>query len=177
MELQVEGRNMTIPPAWQEKIENERDKLVRYHGGLVYHLRVSVESTSQQREGGYAVRLVASVPNDTVVVKRRGENGMKMIVEAFDVLHLQLKEIQRKHRQEFKVSETDGVSPATGTIRRLYPFESYGFIATEDNREIYFHENALKGVTMEQLTEGDDVRFGEADGDKGPCASWVTAVK
>lgn len=177
MELQVEGRNMTIRPEWQKKIENEKDKLSRYHADLVHHLRVSVESTSQQREGGYALRMVASVSNDTVVVKRKGENGMKMIVEAFDVLRLQLKELQRKRRQEVKAPEPAGAIQATGTIKSLYPFESYGFIVTGDGREIYFHENALKGLTMEQLVEGDHVRFGESEGDKGPCASWVKAAQ
>ena len=48
-------------------------------------------------------------------------------------------------------------------------------IYTPEGREIYFHENALKDLTMDQLGEGLEVRFGEAEGEKGPQANWVKA--
>ena len=64
-----------------------------------------------------------------------------------------------------------------GTIKSLFPYESYGFLMTLDGQEVYFHENALKDVTMAQLAEGDEVRFGEGEGDKGPTAAWVKLVK
>ncbi|MDA8163401.1 MAG: HPF/RaiA family ribosome-associated protein [Desulfobacteraceae bacterium] len=99
MELQVEGRNLDIRKSWQEKIEEERERLTRHHPGLVHHLRVSVEETSHHKAGGYQVLVVASVPNDTAVVKRRGEKVPALLVEAFDTLGLQLKELQRKRRQ------------------------------------------------------------------------------
>ena len=44
---------------------------------------------------------------------------------------------------------------------------------TPDEREIYFHENALKDIPLDQLAEGDEVAYGESLGDKGPQASWV----
>jgi ribosome-associated translation inhibitor RaiA len=104
MELQIEGRNLDIRKSWQEKIEEERERLTRHHPGLVHHLRVSVEETSQHKEGGYAVLVVASVPNDTAVVKRKGEKVRALLVEAFDTLGLQLKELQRKKRQGYKAT-------------------------------------------------------------------------
>lgn len=73
MELQVEGRKLDIRKSWQDKIEDEKERLIRHHPGLVHHLRVTVEGTSQHKEGGYELVVVASVPNDTVVVKRKGE--------------------------------------------------------------------------------------------------------
>lgn len=177
MELQVEGRNLEIRKSWQEKIDEEKEKLVRHHSGLVHHLRVAVEGTSQHKEGGYEVLVVASVPNDTVVVKKKGETVRPLLVEAFDTLGLQLKELQRKRRQTSKVQEASGVSSMIGTIKSLSPYESYGFIATLDGREFYFHENALKDLKMEQLSEGDEVKFGEGEGDKGPCAAWVKSAR
>lgn len=30
---------------------------------------------------------------------------------------------------------------------------------------------------MQQLVEGDQVRFGEGEGDKGPTATWVKPAK
>ena len=62
-------------------------------------------------------------------------------------------------------------------IRKLSPYESYGFIVTPDEREVYFHENALKDVLIDRLTEGDEVMYGESLGDKGPQASWVRIAR
>ena len=177
MELQVEGRNLEIRKAWQDKIEEEKGRLDRHHPGLVHHLRVSIEETAGHKAGGHEVRVVASVPNDTVVVKRKGEAVRPLLVEAFDTLGLQLKEMQRKRRQNGKEPEAGAVGPAMGTIKSLFPYEFYGFLMTSDGQEVYFHENALKDVTMAQLAEGDEVRFGEGEGDKGPTAAWVKLVK
>jgi cold shock CspA family protein/ribosome-associated translation inhibitor RaiA len=178
MELQVEGRNLEIRKVWQDKIDEEKTRLDKHQAGFVHHLRVTVESTSSHREGGYELRLVASIPNDTVVVKRIGEKVVPLLVEAFNTLSLQLKEMQRKRRQTYKgQAEAVQIAPGEGVVKSIYPYESYGFIVTPDGREIYFHENSLKDITISQLAEGDGVRFGEAEGDKGPCASWVKLAK
>jgi len=176
MELQIEGRNLELRSAWQEKIEEEKERLNRHHPGLVHHLRVSIEETAGHKAGGHEVRLVASVPNDTVVVKRKGETVRPLLVEAFDTLGLQLKELQRKRRQTGKEPEPEA-GPRIGTVKSLSPQEAYGFIMTMGGQEVYFHENSLKDATMAQLAEGDEVRFGEGEGDKGPTAAWVRLVK
>jgi len=177
MELQVEGRNLEIRKSWQEKIEEEKARLDRHHPGLIHHLRVSIEETSGHKAGGHEVRMVATVPNETVIVKRKGETVRPLLVEAFDTLGLQLKELQRKRQQNTKGAETAAAGPAMGTIKSLFPYESYGFLMTLDGQEVYFHENALKDVTMAQLAEGDEVRFGVGEGDKGPTAAWVRLAK
>ena len=173
MDLKVEARNIELRKGWQKKIDEEKEKLVRHFANFVLHLRVSIEATAHHKEGGYELKLVASVPNDTVVVARKGENVGPLLIEAFDVLTAQMKEIQRKKRQSQK--SADGVEDGIqyGVIRKVSPFESYGFIVSQDAREIYFHENALKDVAIDSLTEGDTVMYGESLGDKGPQASWV----
>ncbi len=177
MELKVEGRNLEVRNSWQEKIQEEKDRLVRHHAGLVLNLRVSIEETSQQKQGGHKVKIIAGVPNDTLVVQRKGVNVRTLLTESFDTLGLQLKELQRKRRQTPKVGEGQAAAiPLQGVIKSLSPFESYGFITTMDGRDIYFHENALKGIALEKLSEGDEVRFAATDGLKGPQATWVKAV-
>ena len=178
MELKIEARNLTLRKSWQEKIEEERDKLIRHYANFVLHLRVTIEATPGYKEGGYEVRLVAAVPSDTVVVKRWGEKVRPLLVEAFDVLGLQLKEIVRK-KQQHKSHKAAGILPGlktTGKIRRLFPEESYGFIVTSDEREVFFHETSLKDVNMDQLDEGDEVICMIEDGDKGPQAAWVKSA-
>ena len=77
----------------------EQEKLIRHYPNFVLHLRVSIEATTHYKEGGFEIKLVASVPNDTVVVTRKAENVRAALTESFDVLSLQLKEIQRKKRK------------------------------------------------------------------------------
>lgn len=175
MELKVEGLNLKIRSTWREKIDEETERLDRHHASLVHNLRVTIEQTSSHKEGGYEVRLIAGVPNDTVVVKRKGDAVRTILVEAFDTLGLQLKELQRKRRQSHKGQDVGvaGSAGGLGVIKNVSPFESYGFILSADGREVYFHENSLKDMAIDNLSEGDSVTFGETAGDKGPQATWV----
>ncbi len=177
MELKVEARNVELKKGWQMKIEEEKEKLLKNYPSFVLHLRVSIEATTHHKEGGYEVKIVASVPNDTVVVTRKGEPVRPLLIEAFDVLTLKLKEILRKKRKSKKQPESAVAGDSIGIINKVSPHESYGFITTYDDREIYFHENALKNVEIDDLAEGDSVIYGESLGDKGPQASWVRVAK
>ena len=177
MELKIEARNVELRKGWQAKIEEEQAKLIRHYPNFVLHLRASIEATAHHKEGGFEIKLVASVPNDTVVVTRRGETVRDTLTESFDVLLLQLKEIQRKKRKSKKSAHHVEAMDSSGIIRKLSPHESYGFITSSDKRDIYFHENSLKNISMDDLTEGDSVIFGESQGDKGPQASWVRQAK
>ena len=143
----------------------------------MHHLRVAIEETSSHKQGGYEIRLVATVPSDTIVVKRKGESVKPLLIEAFDTLGLQLKEHQRKRRDTLKAPEAGVISHLEGVVKKVFPFESYGFIMTPDGREFYFHENALKDLRLDQMNEGDSVCFGEGRGDKGPTATWVKSAR
>ena len=176
MELKVETRNVELRKGWQDKIDSEKEKLVRHYANFVFHLRVSIEANTHHKEGGFEIKLIATIPQDTVVVTRKGEAVRSVLTEAFDVLALQLKEIQRKKRKHGKKVHESG-SDSTGVIHMVSPHESYGFIMDADEREIYFHENALKDVSIDNLTEGDSVMYAETTGDNGPQASWVRMNK
>jgi len=178
MELKIEAKNLDIRKSWQEKIEEERVKLIRHYANLVLHLRVTIEATPGYKEGGHEVRLVATVPNDTVAVKRWGESVRPLLVEAFDVLGAQLKEIVKKkqsHKSAVKVQGATIDSKTSGIIRKIVPDESYGFIVTDDKLDVFFHANSLKDVALSELAEGDEVLFAMEEGDKGLQATWVKA--
>ena len=66
--------------------------------------------------------------------------------------------------------------PLHGKVTYMAPFDGYGYITTPDNREIYFHENAVLNGGYKFLEVGDEVRFAEEDGEKGPQASSLTRV-
>jgi CspA family cold shock protein len=65
----------------------------------------------------------------------------------------------------------------TGTIKTLTD-RGFGFItvdgAAEGGKDLFFHSKELKGVTFEELREGDKVTFDMAEGPKGPNATNVS---
>ena len=55
--------------------------------------------------------------------------------------------------------------------------KGYGFIAREgEDKDLFFHANALQGAEFESLKEGDKVTFEVQQGDKGPHATNVSVV-
>ena len=104
MELKIEAKNVDLRKGWETRIEEEKEKLIRNYANLVLHLRVTIEATASHKQGGFTIKIVASVPNDTVVVERRGQSVRPALTAAFDVLTLQLKEKLRKKRKSLKTS-------------------------------------------------------------------------
>ena len=175
MELKIEAKNLDIRKSWQDKIEEERNRLIRHYANFVLHLRVTIEATPGYKEGGFEVRLVASVPNDTVAVKRWGENVRSLLTESFDVLGAQLKEIVKK-KQNHKTAKMSGAvidGKSSCIVRKIFPEESYGFIVSDDQVDVFFHANSLKDVAINELTEGGAVLVAMEVGDKCPQATWV----
>ena len=55
-----------------------------------------------------------------------------------------------------------------GTVKFFNEMKGFGFIATEDGKEVFVHQSALdQGVT---LRENDSVTFDVEEGDRGPKA-------
>ena len=61
---------------------------------------------------------------------------------------------------------------ANGTIKRLTD-KGFGFIATPDGTEYFFHNSASVGVRFDELREGQAVTFEKGQGPKGPRAENV----
>jgi len=55
-----------------------------------------------------------------------------------------------------------------GTVKWYNERKSYGFIETEDGKDVFVHRNALPEGTI--LTEGDKVEFDLEHSPKGPQA-------
>ncbi len=64
---------------------------------------------------------------------------------------------------------------AEGTIKRLAD-RGFGFIDTGTDKDMFFHNTALEGVSFEELREGQRVSYTEGEGPKGPQAENVTPV-
>ncbi|MCE9628502.1 MAG: cold shock domain-containing protein [Candidatus Vogelbacteria bacterium] len=57
-----------------------------------------------------------------------------------------------------------------GTIKTLTD-KGFGFISREgESKDLFFHSKELRGVTFDELREGDVVTFEIVQGEKGPAA-------
>lgn len=60
-----------------------------------------------------------------------------------------------------------------GTIKRITD-KGFGFIATDEGTEYFFHHSACAGTPFDELREGQPVSFTLGNGPKGPRAENVT---
>ena len=56
---------------------------------------------------------------------------------------------------------------AKGTIRRLITDRGFGFIKTEDEKDLFFHRSNLEGVEYSSLREGQEVEYEVGQGRDG----------
>jgi len=62
---------------------------------------------------------------------------------------------------------------AKGTMARLMRDRGYGFITTEDGKDIFFYRTGLRDLRFDSLEEGQSVEFEVETGPKGPRAADV----
>ena len=62
-----------------------------------------------------------------------------------------------------------------GAIRKLIA-KGFGFIETENEKELFFHSSTVQGVSFDDLREGQKVSYTEGQGKKGPCAENVKLI-
>jgi len=56
---------------------------------------------------------------------------------------------------------------AKGTIKKLIGDKGYGFIQTEEGKELFFHRNQLQGMEFSSLKEGQAVEYETGTGRDG----------
>jgi cold shock protein len=66
------------------------------------------------------------------------------------------------------------MASTTGTIKRKTD-KGFGFIATPDGKEYFFHQSGCTGTSFDDLREGQRVSFTIGQGPKGPRAENVKA--
>jgi cold shock protein len=62
---------------------------------------------------------------------------------------------------------------AEGKVKWFNTRKVYGFIATDDGKDIFVHYSNIESEGYKTLAEGDPVTFDVVDGEKGPRAENV----
>ena len=63
-----------------------------------------------------------------------------------------------------------------GTVKWFSDAKGYGFISTDEGKDIFVHYSAINGAGRKTLHEGQQVEFEIAEGPKGPQAANVSAL-
>jgi len=152
------------------------DDLRRGHDDLIPGRVTLIKNRHHKKLANVAEALVVvTLPGrHTLTARKEDKTFEEAIRSAFQAISIEL----RKYRE--KRAKTDvrlpPVPPHRGVICKLFPKERYGFILKEGGGEVYFHANALQGLTFRKLEDGTEVVFGLEQGDKGPQATVVTLL-
>lgn len=174
--LQITTRNGRLGSSGRAFIRRHAAKLETFCDRIT-GCRVTVNVPQEFSAGNperYDVRLDITVPGEEIVVTRQGDPEVETAIQdAFEAAGRRLQDYARRQRGEV---QRDAAEPSRGWVVRLFPFQGYGFLATPDFREIYFHRNSVLRGAFDLLEIGTPVRFVEEEGEKGPQASTVAII-
>lgn len=177
--LQIRFNNLEPSDAVESSVRKHVAHLERFCDDIV-SCRVTIEAPHKHHRQGniYQVTVDVRTPGEKNVASRTPtedhahEDVYVAIRDAFDAVHRQLQERQRKRRGKVKSHAT----PPHGRVSELYPAGDYGTITDSHGREIYFHRNSMVDADFDTLDIGAEVRFVEEAGDNGPQASSVYLI-
>ncbi|MCU0983429.1 MAG: cold shock domain-containing protein [Acetobacteraceae bacterium] len=175
--LQVTFKGMDASAAMEARIAQKAERLARL-GDRIKRCHVTVEAPNHRhRQGGlFRVLIELDVPGAVLVVAHDGpkdhahEDPYVALRDAFAAAVRRLEDHIRKRGGYVKQHEPALIP---GRVARFIAGEAYGFIETQDGREVYFHRNSVANGQFDALRVGDRVRVAIVEGDQGPQASAV----
>ncbi len=162
----------------EELIQAKAAKLDKICDSII-SCRVAIEKPHEHQQSGnpFRVRINMRIPpGHDLVVKRESTDGflhetLPVVVSgAFDAAFRQLKKMMEKQQGQVKAHpQQENVA----YVSHLNTEEGFGFIKTQEGRELYFHRNSVLNNDFERLEIGTGVRFAADEGEEGPKASTV----
>lgn len=174
---EIDFQGMDPSPQVRAAIETHIAQLEDRFGRITAGRVVLKAPSGRHRTGGlYEIAVRLSLPDGREVnvghVRQNDERFADLNYALNDTFKRARRQLQDNARElQGKVKESSG-SPL-GTVTELDPLGEFGFITTDDNREIYFHRNSVLSDGFSQLDVGARVSFAEEMGEKGPQASTV----
>jgi cold shock CspA family protein len=177
--LEVTFRDVPNREMIEAVVRREAAKLERF-GRRIVGCRVAVERPQRfQRQGNaHRIRIVITAASRKPIVVAREPLDSDMhddlrtiVIDAFKAARRQLQSLTQRLRGEGKSRQEP-----RALVTRLFPAQGYGFLKELDGRELYFHRNSVLHGDFERLAVGTEVRFDEAEGERGPQASTIQVV-
>jgi len=174
--VQITSRGVVLAEADRRRFRDGARRLAKF-GERLEAVRIAI-SVPNRRLHGDPIRFVVSirlaVPGNDLVVRRQTATTLTTARQrAFEAARRQLQD----HFRKFEPPAPIGGARAIGRVTRLFPWEGYGFLRTADGRQVYFHRNSVAGLGFGGLEIGARVGFVEEEGESGPQATFVEAVR
>ena len=149
--------------------------------GRITACRVVIKAPSERHRTGGACEITIrlSLPQGREVDIGRSEKADDRHADAIVALNDAFKRARRRlqdHARRMRGQVKSHDAPPIATVKRFDDVGGFGFLETEDGREIYFHKNSLLDGGSRQVAPGTRVTFFEEMGDKGPQASTVKVL-
>lgn len=181
--LEIAFHNVEPSDEIEALIREHVDRLERLYPHIV-GCRVSVEMLHKQHRSGNVpeVHIALRIPGHDFAIsrephkakqRRAAPNIHTSLTDAFRAAEKRLKDFKQQQYGDVKPKDV----PIQGIVAQLVAEKNYGFIATGNGEELYFHRNSVAGGGFDDLQEGDAVQYSVVMGDKGPSAGrvWRTA--
>jgi len=174
--LSITFKDMESTPAleefvrhWASKLERVYDRIERGH--------VLIGRPHQHHHQGQRAHVIITlaVPGPDIVVSHdhaldgAHEDVYVAIRDAFHAARRQLEDHVRRQRHDVKTR----VEPEHGRVTYVDVQGEWGYLEAA-GRQVYFHRNSV--LDDQALAVGDEVRFTEERGDKGPQATSVARI-
>jgi cold shock CspA family protein len=144
--------------------------------GRITSCRVAVRGDGKKNGSRFEVHIHLALPNHkdvSVDYSRPADLRSTQVRTALnDAFKRARRQLQDRVRRMERLVKHHTPTPV-GTVARIDPSGDFGFIATSDGREIYFHKNSVLNGGFARLRPGSSVAFAEEEGDKGAQASTV----
>lgn len=160
----------------ENNIKEKIERLLKFEPKIMA-VYVTVESPHlhRQRDRLYKIKIKLELPNRVINISK--DHGIDeahrdvyvAIRDAFKTLERMLKEDNRIRRGDVKMD----VKPSRATVSKIFYEQGYGFLKTEDDREVYFDANSVLSDQFDRLELGQEVKYKEEAGEEGPQASTV----
>ncbi len=173
--VEIDFQGMEPAAALREKIARHVVDLESRFGRVTAARVVLKSPGGHHRTGGlYEVNIRLALPDGKEVNVERtpqaDERHADIDFAINDAFHRARRQLQDQARQIEGQVKTH-VAPPIARVTKLE--DDFGFMETDDGREVYFHRNSVLDEGFRQLKIGDRVTFAEEAGEKGPQASTV----
>jgi ribosomal subunit interface protein len=174
--LQIMLQNVPVSPALEARIRDSAAKLEEFHPRIT-SCRVAVDEVDKHHRQGrqFRVKVEVRAPGHEEAVSslHHHEDVYVAVRDAFGSVRRQLEDLVRESRGDVKRH----ARLRHGKVARLDAAAGFGFIETDDGREIYFSRENVVHSRFEHLTPGVEVRFIEEPAGEGMQAKRVSAAR
>jgi ribosomal subunit interface protein len=174
MEVQIEGRNVSMKPEWRADVEARVNDLQAGRDDLT-HARVTLTKSRGHKQANDIAEalIVVQIPGRTITARKQEETFEEAIRTAFLAIDGELEKYREKRAShQLRVPPV----PVHGVISKLFLEEGYGFILQDNGEEVYFHRNAVHDMNFEELQDGTEVSLNVEMGEKGLQATTVNPL-